>query len=185
MHHLQPPPLPEGVDARPCPGLPGYAVTINREVLSCKLRNPRGTYGRWRLMRTSRPSEGKIGYETITACVDGLRIQRSVHSLVLEAYVGPCPSGMECRHLDGDQFNNRLDNLCWGTPSDNKRDVVRHGRCAFSRRGEAASRAKFSDETIARARRMIAAGEPYRSITAATGISAPYLSEIKGGVYRA
>ena len=45
--------------------------------------------------------------------------------------------------------------------------------------------AKFSDETIARARRMIAAGEPYREITAATGISAPYLSGIKGGVYRA
>jgi hypothetical protein len=57
------------------------------------------------------------------------RIQRGhkVHRLVLEAFVGPCPEGMQCRHLDGNPSNNRLENLCWGTPIENWDDKVRHG----------------------------------------------------------
>jgi hypothetical protein len=37
-----------------------------------------------------------------------------IHRIVLKIFVGPCPSGMECRHLDGNRENNRLDNLRWG-----------------------------------------------------------------------
>ena len=35
---------------------------------------------------------------------------------------------MGCRHLDGDSMNNRLDNLCWDTQSENMKDVYRHGK---------------------------------------------------------
>lgn len=49
------------------------------------------------------------------------------YQLVLLAFVGPCPEGQECRHLDGNCQNNRLDNLKWGTRSENARDRVRHG----------------------------------------------------------
>lgn len=48
--------------------------------------------------------------------------------LVLEVFIGPCPEGMEARHLDGDIKNNRLDNLKWGTRKQNAKDKVRHGR---------------------------------------------------------
>src|SRR5262245_15574121 len=41
--------------------------------------------------------------------------QRSVHHLVLEAFVGPRPSGMEARHLNDDPSDNRLVNLAYGT----------------------------------------------------------------------
>ena len=51
----------------------------------------------------------------------------TVHRLVLEAFVGPRPKGMECRHLDGDSANNRLGNLVWGTKIENETDKVRHG----------------------------------------------------------
>jgi len=51
-----------------------------------------------------------------------------VHRLVLEAFVGPCPPGMECCHNDGDPTNNVVTNLRWDTPSANARDRVRHGR---------------------------------------------------------
>lgn len=50
----------------------------------------------------------------------------SVHRLVLETFVGPCPEGMEARHLDGDPNNNDLANLCWGTHLENMRDRARH-----------------------------------------------------------
>lgn len=51
-----------------------------------------------------------------------------VHRLVLEAFVGPCPPGMECRHFpDRDPGNNRLDNLQWGTHQENEEDKETHG----------------------------------------------------------
>ena len=54
--------------------------------------------------------------------------KRLVHVLVLEAFVGPCPSrNHEARHMDGNKRNNHASNLLWGTPYDNaidKRDLV-------------------------------------------------------------
>jgi len=50
-----------------------------------------------------------------------------IHRLVLIAFVGPCPPGMECRHLDGNPQNNRLENLKWGTKSENAQDSIKHG----------------------------------------------------------
>lgn len=50
-----------------------------------------------------------------------------VHRLVLEAFQGPCPVGMEGCHKDGNSANNRLDNLRWDTPTNNHADKVAHG----------------------------------------------------------
>lgn len=50
-----------------------------------------------------------------------------VHKLVLEAFVGACPPGMETRHLDGNRKNNELSNLCYGTRRKNFEDKKRHG----------------------------------------------------------
>jgi HNH endonuclease len=55
------------------------------------------------------------------------RLTRKVHNLMLEAFVGPCPPGMECRHLDGVRNHNVLSNLVWGTKSENTIDQVKHG----------------------------------------------------------
>ena len=50
-----------------------------------------------------------------------------VHKLVLLTFVGVAPDKHECRHLNGDPADNRLENLCWGTRSENIKDAVRHG----------------------------------------------------------
>lgn len=50
-----------------------------------------------------------------------------VHRLVLLAFVGPPPVGCEALHGDGNPANNRIDNLSWGTRSENLYDRVRHG----------------------------------------------------------
>jgi len=50
-----------------------------------------------------------------------------VHVLVLTAFVGPCPAGMETLHEDGVRANNQLSNLRWGTRSENAKDKIRHG----------------------------------------------------------
>jgi hypothetical protein len=46
----------------------------------------------------------------------------SLHRVVLKAFTGPCPKGMQCCHKDNNKSNNSLDNLCWGTPSSNQSD---------------------------------------------------------------
>lgn len=58
------------------------------------------------------------------------RLTTPIHVLVLTTFVGPCPEGLVCRHLDGNGFNNRLDNICWGTQQDNIEDKRRHGTLA-------------------------------------------------------
>lgn len=76
----------------------------------------------------------------------------SVHRLVLEAFVGPCPPGMECRHLDGNPSNSHLRNICWGTPSENGMDKRRHGTSRkgkpSNQRGEKHGCAKLTEEQV-------------------------------------
>ena len=58
---------------------------------------------------------------------DAKKFTRYVHHLVLEAFVGPRPPGMSGLHRDDDPANNHVDNLYWGTSSENAFDRVRNG----------------------------------------------------------
>ncbi len=53
--------------------------------------------------------------------------QRSIHSLVLEAFVGPRPNGYVVRHMDRIRSHNTPDNLKWGTSEQNAQDALGHG----------------------------------------------------------
>ncbi len=52
---------------------------------------------------------------------------KRIHILVCEAFIGPRPLGMQIRHLDGNPSNNYIDNLCYGTATENMQDTLRHG----------------------------------------------------------
>lgn len=67
------------------------------------------------------------GHLRVTIRREGRRMEAAVHRLVLEAFVGPCPPGMEALHRNGDPTDNRLENLRWGTRSENNLDRQRHG----------------------------------------------------------
>jgi hypothetical protein len=67
------------------------------------------------------------GYPNVTLSHAGKSWLRRVHTLVLDAFVGPRPQGMVCCHIDGVRTNNLLSNLRWGTSSENNYDIVRHG----------------------------------------------------------
>jgi hypothetical protein len=92
-----------------------------------------------------------------------------VHRLVCEAYHGPCPPGLQCRHLDGNQANNAPSNLAWSDKATNEADKVRHGTVP---NGEGHYRSKLTTEIVAEARRRASAGEPVTTIAADFGI--PY-----------
>ena len=65
---------------------------------------------------------------------NGVFHQRLVHILVLEAFKGPCPPGHQARHLNDVGSDNRVDNLEWGTLSDNKVDAAKNGLVCHRRK---------------------------------------------------
>lgn len=84
---------------------------------------------------TSGTSNGRHFVMLFTASGTPRRVNRKVHHLVLEAFVGPRPEGMECLHWDDNPSNNRLENLRWGTHSENTMDSIRNGtHNSFARR---------------------------------------------------
>lgn len=67
------------------------------------------------------------GYPVVHLAKDGRTITKAVHTVVLEAFVGPRPAGHVCCHNDGDPSNNWLANLRWDTQSNNLLDAIKHG----------------------------------------------------------
>jgi len=68
------------------------------------------------------------GYYQVTLSKNKNKTFFSVHRLVLSAFSGLCPNGMICLHLDDDGTNNNIENLKWGTYSENSRQMVARGR---------------------------------------------------------
>lgn len=71
--------------------------------------------------------DNAAGYRHVRLCKDGVLTTLLLHCLILEAFVGPRPEGMEARHRDGVRSNNTLRNLVWGTKKENADDRVSHG----------------------------------------------------------
>ena len=103
------------------PGFEGlYEVSDGGRVRS--LARPRRNY-----VYLLRPTSVADGYHQVSLWRDGKSHRFRVHALVMESFVGPLPSGMLVRHLDGDPAHNCRLNLTYGTPSQNSDDSVRHG----------------------------------------------------------
>lgn len=79
-----------------------------------------------RIIRTSINKDN--GRVQLTLYKKNVGIKHYVHRLVLEAFVGPCPPGMEACHFpDKNPTNNKLKNLRWDTLSNNQADRIKHG----------------------------------------------------------
>lgn len=99
----------QSIKTRPI-GDTGYLVTSSGQVIG-----PRGILKPW------------VGSRSGHLRVDLPGRRAYVHHLVMEAFVGPRPDGIETRHLNGDPADNRLSNLVYGTKAENTKDSVRHG----------------------------------------------------------
>ena len=68
------------------------------------------------------------GYPSVSIYTDKKAFTReNVHTLVLEAFVGPRPDGMHGCHNDGNKMHNWLTNLRWDSPKENAEDQYCHG----------------------------------------------------------
>jgi hypothetical protein len=170
------------VQYRDIQGFPGYRVGDDGSVWSCKQKaGPKVGWvigSVWKKMSPTwsniKGSEKKK-YATVTLCRDGERRTSTVHSLVLKAFVGPCPDGMESRHLDGNTLDNSLGNLCYGTKKQNGEDRKIHGTVP---RGEKSKSAKLTEAQVLEIRRTNPACRP---AARAMGVSISTIYAIKRG----
>lgn len=124
-----------GVSARVIPSHTTYAATTEGDIYSRKT-------GGWKKLRLT---IGEDGYYRLYSQDETGRIAALVNRLVLEAFCGYCPDGMECRHLDGNKTNNRLENLAWGTHQQNINDKTRHGTIL---KGEQVGNSKLTETEV-------------------------------------
>ena len=96
------------------------------------------------------------GYLGVHLSREGYSKMHAVHKLVAEAFLGPCPEGMEVAHNDGDPRNPRLENLRYATRSDNNRDKVKHGTHQKGIRNPAS---KLTEEDVREIRAALADGQ--------------------------
>jgi hypothetical protein len=134
-----------------------YAVSTRGRVKTVERRAKIGG-GRTRRVCERFLKAGLTGnYEIVNLSLRGKQKMHLVHRLVLEAFVGPCPDGMECCHEDGNPTNNRLENLRWGTPKDNSNDDAKNGT-RDRMRGEKHYAAKLTEAEVLEIRQMYATG---------------------------
>jgi hypothetical protein len=113
---------------RDIPGYEGlYQVTNTGMVRSLDRPHRKGQ------MMSPQVDKSRYGHVKYHLCKNGKMRGFYAHQLVMLAFVGPCPEGMEVRHLNGVPGDNRVQNLRYGTAKENSQDSILHGtkqRCA-------------------------------------------------------
>jgi len=163
----------DGVERKLIEGFPGYAVSRDGTVWTCKVIGARGRVGKeWRPMV---PDVSLKGYCTIRLLNAGKKRKFYVHLLVAEAFLGPRPVELQTRHLDGNPLNNAVDNLAYGTPLENAGDAVAHGRHYRDNKGVLAK------AQIPVIRMRLARGDRQVDIASDFGVKQMTISDIKNG----
>jgi hypothetical protein len=119
------------VDSKSVPGYENrYTINKQGQIYSIPRRGTKGGY--------LKPSPDGHGYLRVSLYnVNGKRRDWRIHTLVLLAFVGPSPVGMQGCHNNGNQRDNKLENLRWDTASNNNLDKRKHGTSGGSRNGRA------------------------------------------------
>jgi DNA-binding XRE family transcriptional regulator len=110
----------------------------------------------------------------------GRRLKRMVHHLVLEAFIGSCPEGMEALHGPGGKGDASLKNLAWGTRAKNMgEDRVRDHQ---SNRGERHGLTTITWADVLEIKRLLAEKKLYQyEIAQQFGVSKQTITNIKTG----
>jgi sRNA-binding carbon storage regulator CsrA len=171
---------------RPVPGFPGYRVGPAGSVQSCwrprGLGHGKGTKrvlsDRWRELKSSFRTDG---YLAVNLWKNQRGHNRPIHVLVLICFVGPRPAGLVSRHLNGNHLDNRVENLAWGTHTENHADRDAHGRTA---RGERNGNVRISDAEVAALHLLRSRGWSYLRLARLFAISKSQVGRILKGIHR-
>lgn len=96
----------------------------------------------------------------------------SVHRLVAEAFIGPCPVGLEVCHKDNDPTHNSVENLRYDTRSSNRIDMVIVGN---------EGRQVLKVDQVLSIRERLKLGDSCKAIASDFGVHPSTVSKIKNG----
>ena len=113
---------------RDVPGSGGRYRVSNRGRVESIRTTPTGRVYR----KILKPAIRQSGHHKVWLRINELDRMYGIHALVLSAFVGPRPDGMEACHWNDQPGDNRIENLRWGTRSDNVRDSIRNGTHFFA-----------------------------------------------------
>jgi hypothetical protein len=106
---------------------------------------------KWLKARFLKGTPSNHGHLTVNLTKNGRCKSHYIHRLVLEAFVGPCPDGMECRHTpDPNPTNNRLTNIRWGTKHGQFCDRIKDDTVLYGSR----SKTTLTEHVVALGRRL-------------------------------
>lgn len=159
------------------PGYEGrYSVSDCGHVMSWNYKE-RGSPALLKLRRD------KKGYARTWLCLRGNEKSPFVHALVLLAFVGPKPPGLQINHKDGNKQNNSLCNLEYCTASENNCHALRTGLRVMLR-AEKHWNGRLTDEDVAQIRILLLAGNSQPSIASLFKVTQSHISHIKRGKHR-
>ena len=118
------------------------------------------------------PLKLRNGYYQIALWSKGHRKVMLLHKIVLLAFKGECPQGLETMHLNSDRADNRLSNLLYGTHSENTIETIRLGRNGKQR---------LNPSKVIAIRDRLQKGEKVKSIAKIYEVSERAISQIKNG----
>ena len=133
----------------------GYEGTYEASCFA-RVRRVAGGQGA-RAERILKQSLDSHGYPRVTLYLHGKRTTYRVSHLVADAFLPPKSSTDQVlRHLNDDPTDNRIENLAWGTYSDNLNDAIRNGR--QHPKGAAHWKATLTEDNVREIRRLYATG---------------------------
>lgn len=160
----------------------GYGICRDGTVWSCR-RSGTGVLDqlseRWKQRIPTVTASGYL--QVCLRAPDGRFHTLLVHDLLLKAFVGPCPSGHECCHNNGNPGDNRLENLRWDTRQENVLDQLRHGRKPIN---ENHPDVKISDAQLREILGRAADGESLTKLSREFGVSIGTISRYVSGTRR-
>jgi hypothetical protein len=148
---------------KPVANFPAYRISDIGTLESC------WTWGAYYPGMASNPKWKRVplkpnedGYIPVHLCAAGGRRRRThLHRLLVETFISPPPFPKACvRHLDGNPYNNAVENLAWGTYITN---------------------AKLTPKGIERAFQLSKNGNPHKAIALKLCVSRPTISRLLGG----
>jgi hypothetical protein len=168
------------VEYRDIPGFPGYRVGNDSSVWSCWRLGPNSIMSdRWKLLKKQTIFSRNHKYTRIHLTVSGKTMAMEVGRVMLLAFCGSPPEGMECCHGDGDSANNRLENLRWGTHKENMEDKCKHGK---QLRGEKSWSAKITEDDVRIIYRLRSEGFTVQSIADIFRLANSHVSRLLRGL---
>ena len=156
---------------RPVRGYEGfYSVSSYGRVQSldrfCLGRDGRSELHHGKILK---PWRGKNGYLYVSI----KRRHATVHRLVADAFIGPAPDKHDVMHINGNREDNRIENLQYGTRSENLRSTYDYGG------RQANGKLNLLDVDVIRTR--LAAGENPQTIAEDFKVNSAAIYHIQNG----